>query len=60
MIKINKEDYLKILFILSIVTLVSALVIEYGFGYKPLILAIIFKGFSFHFILPSCVFNFFA
>ena len=41
MIKINKEDYLKILFILSIVTLVSALVIEYGFGYKPCNLCII-------------------
>ncbi len=41
MTKLNKENYLIILLILSIITLTSALVIEYGFGYKPCSLCII-------------------
>ncbi len=41
MINLKKENYLKILFILSIITLMSALIIEYGFGYKPCSLCVI-------------------
>ena len=35
MFRLKKKDYLKILFILSILTLTSALIIEYIFGYQP-------------------------
>ena len=35
MSNLKKENYLKILFILSILILSSALIIEYGFGYQP-------------------------
>tara|TARA_B100001057_G_scaffold483627_1_gene560653 strand:- start:2756 stop:3241 length:486 start_codon:yes stop_codon:yes gene_type:complete len=41
MTNLKKEIYLQILFILSIVILTSALIIEYGFGYKPCNLCII-------------------
>jgi len=35
MSNLKKENYLQILFILSILILSSALIIEYGFGYQP-------------------------
>ena len=41
MTNLKKESYLQILFILSIVVLTSALIIEYGLGYKPCNLCII-------------------
>ena len=41
MTKLNKEDYLIILFTISIAVLLSALIIEYGLGYKPCNLCII-------------------
>ena len=41
MTKLNKENYLIILFTLSITILVSTLAIEYGLGYKPCNLCII-------------------
>ena len=41
MIKYNKENYLIILFTLSITILLSTLIIEYSFGYKPCNLCII-------------------
>ena len=41
MTNLKKESYLQILFILSFVLLTSALIIEYGLGYKPCNLCII-------------------
>tara|TARA_B100001093_G_scaffold376190_1_gene361342 strand:+ start:630 stop:1115 length:486 start_codon:yes stop_codon:yes gene_type:complete len=41
MIYLKKDNYLQILFILSIIILTSAFVIEYGFGFKPCNLCII-------------------
>ncbi len=41
MIKLNKDNYLIILLILSITILLSTLIIEHGFGYKPCNLCII-------------------
>ena len=41
MIKLKKDNYLQILFIISVAILSSALIIEYGFGYKPCNLCII-------------------
>ena len=35
MINLNKDNYLQILFTLSVIILASTLVIEYGFGYEP-------------------------
>ena len=35
MLNIKEENYLQILFILSIIILSSAFIIEYGFGYQP-------------------------
>ena len=41
MFNLKKENYLLILFILSIFVLVTAFIIEYGFGYQPCNLCLI-------------------